>query len=239
MSLKDETLPTGKWTFNDSVTEVFDDMLTRSIPQYEVMRQACFDVARSFIKPGSTIVDVGCSRGDAIAQLVETFGGACHFVGLEISPPMLDASRQRFRELIAAGVVDIRAWDLRARDYPFEMVSLTQSVLTLQFTPIEYRQRIVSNIFNSLLPGGGFVLVEKVLGNSADLDELMTSNYYDLKSANGYTGEQIQRKRLALEGVLVPMTADWNIQLLRAAGFAQVDCFWRWMNFAAWIAVKG
>ena len=25
---------------------------------------------------------------------------------------------------------------------------------------------------------------------------------------------------------------------LRDAGFKEVDCFWRWMNFAAWVAIK-
>ena len=43
---------------------------------------------------------------------------------------------------------------------------------------------------------------------------------------------------LALEGKLVPVTAHWNEELLRNAGFAQVECFWRWCNFAGWIAVK-
>ncbi|GAB7188362.1 hypothetical protein ATKI12_8193 [Kitasatospora sp. Ki12] len=29
-----------------------------------------------------------------------------------------------------------------------------------------------------------------------------------------------------------------NVELLGQAGFQRVDCFWRWMNFAGWIAVK-
>ena len=43
---------------------------------------------------------------------------------------------------------------------------------------------------------------------------------------------------LDLEGVLVPVSAAMNERFLRNAGFAKVECFWRWMNFAAWIAVK-
>lgn len=62
--------------------------------------------------------------------------------------------------------------------------------------------------------------------------------YYNLKASNGYTQEQIERKRLSLEGVLVPVTAKWNEELLRMAGFVHVDSFWRWMNFAGWVAVK-
>ena len=43
---------------------------------------------------------------------------------------------------------------------------------------------------------------------------------------------------LSLEGVLVPVTARWNEELLREEGFTSVDCFWRHLNFAGWVAVK-
>lgn len=112
------------------------------------------------------------------------------------------------------------------------------AVLTIQFTPIEYRQRIISNIFASLVPGGAFIMVEKVLGATTTINEILVERYYDLKHQNGYTGEEIERKRLSLEGVLVPVTAEWNRQLLSSAGFREVDCFWRWCNFAGWLAIK-
>ena len=41
----DHTIPEGKWQFNEGVTKVFDDMLSRSIPEYQVMRQLVFDLA--------------------------------------------------------------------------------------------------------------------------------------------------------------------------------------------------
>ena len=54
-----------------------------------------------------------------------------------------------------------------------------------------------------------------------------------------YSQDEIDAKRHSLEGVLVPVTARWNEDLLSTAGFDHVDCFWRWMNFAGWIAVRG
>ena len=59
-----------------------------------------------------------------------------------------------------------------------------------------------------------------------------------MKSDNLYTQEQIQKKRKSLEGVLVPITAKWNEDLLKEAGFKQIDCFWRSLNFAGWVAIK-
>lgn len=230
-------VPAGRWAFDDGVTQVFDDMLRRSIPQYDVMRRAVFDVGCRFVQPGTDLVDLGCSRGEAMAPFVARYGAGNRYVGVEVSPPMLEACRRRFREPIESGFMQLLDLDLR-RDYPRVQSSMTLSVLTLQFTPIEYRQRIVRDVWKHLVPNGAFVIVEKILGATADVDALLVDRYYQMKRESGYSQEEIDRKRYALEGVLVPMTARWNEELLAQAGFSQIDCFWRWMNFAAWVAIK-
>lgn len=58
------------------------------------------------------------------------------------------------------------------------------------------------------------------------------------KVRNGYSQEQIQRKRMALEGVQIPVTAAWNEDTLARAGFTEYDCVWRWGNFAGWVAIR-
>lgn len=224
-----------RWAFDASVTDVFDDMLVRSIPQYGEMRRLVTSIGRRYVRQHLDVLDLGCSRGDALAPFVDTFGGyARAFVGVEVSDPMLAAAKERFR-----GRDDVRIMpcDLR-RDFPVCVPALVLGVLTLQFVPIEHRQRLVRNVFEALYPGGAFIVVEKVLGARAESDELLVSEYLALKEQNGYSPEEIARKRLALEGVLVPVTSEWNEAMLRGAGFGVVECFWRWCNFAAWLAVK-
>lgn len=48
--------------------------------------------------------------------------------------------------------------------------------------------------------------------------------------------ELAERKALALENMLVPLSAAENERLLRAAGFRSVERFWQCLNFARWIA---
>ena len=69
-------------------------------------------------------------------------------------------------------------------------------------------------------------------------DERYVSAYYEMKAEHGYSEEDIERKRLALEGVLVPLTASANEQLLRDAGFRNVETIWAWGNFRGWMASK-
>jgi tRNA (cmo5U34)-methyltransferase len=230
-------MPEGAWEFDDEVTRVFDDMLARSIPQYSTMRGLVYEVGKRFAGAGSVIVDLGASRGEALAPFVHDLADAASYVAVEVSPPMLAACRKRFATEIAADRFTLLDLDLRER-YPDAVASLTLSVLTLQFVPVENRARIVADVHAHTAPGGAFILVEKVLGNSSMTDRLMTDLYHGLKRANGYGQEEIERKRLSLEGVLLPLAADQNEALLRRAGFGEVECFWRCLNFAAWVAVK-
>lgn len=110
--------------------------------------------------------------------------------------------------------------------------------MKLQFTPIEERWRIIKNIYDNLQNGGCFIFVEKVLSSSAETDSLLTDVYYDMKRKNSYSEDQIQNKRKSLSGVLVPVTATENKNFLKECGFRKIECFWRCLNFAGWIAFK-
>ena len=69
---RDEVVPRGAWQFDQEVTAVFDDMLQRSIPQYNAMRMVTYEVGRRFVQPGTAIIDMGCSRGQALMPFVST-----------------------------------------------------------------------------------------------------------------------------------------------------------------------
>lgn len=226
-----------KWEFDESVTNVFDNMLSRSIPAYNDMRALTFNIGKRFVKPKTFIVDIGCSNGNSIKPFVETFGAYNTYRLYDVSEPMLNKAREKYKAWIDNGLMVVKNHDLR-QGLENINASLVLSVLTLQFVPIEYRQKIVRSVYERLVSGGAFVLIEKVLGNTYEIDEMLVSEYYDMKRENSYTEEQITTKRKSLEGVLVPITAKWNEQLLKDSGFSAIDCFWRYLNFAGWIAIK-
>ena len=238
MPLEADLEPDARWTFDDAVAGSFDDMLARSIPQYDVMRATVTDLACAYagaVDHGRWIVDLGCSRGAALDPIIRARGAYNRYLGVEVSPPMIDAARTRFESW--GDLVEIVDLDLRT-DYPARPAAVTLAILTLQFVPIEYRQRVVRRAYEQTVPGGALIVVEKILGETAGLDETFVDRYLTMKRDNGYTPDEIDRKRLSLEGVLVPVTSRWNAEMLERAGFDEVDCFWRWLNFAGWIAVR-
>lgn len=234
---RDNHQSTPTWAFDADVAACYDDMLARSIPQLPVMRTAVTTVARRFARPGTPIVDLGTSLGGALAPLWEAFGDRNTFVGVDNSAPMLAIARERFAEARADGTVEFLDLDLRS-NYPPVVASVTLAILTMQFIPIEHRQQLLRRAYEHTLPGGALIIVDKVLGGTAALDDVMVDAYHTLKADEGYSAVQIGGKRRALEGIQVPLTAAMNEAILRNAGFSQIDCFWRWMNFAGWVAVR-
>lgn len=242
MSAYDTVEPKEKWEFDEAVADCFENMLERSIPQYLTMRESVSDLAYSTItttprKESFQILDIGCSDGLMLESLVTRFNdyGNGYYYGVDVSEPMLKKARQRFIKNDAVKIINHDVSE-KILGGPYDIVT---SVLTLQFIPINYRQQIIQNIYNSLSGvRGTFLMVEKVLGNTANINALFVNEYHKYKELHGYSKDQIERKRLSLEGVLVPVTNDWNIDLLKQAGFKQIDVFWRWMNFVGYIAIK-
>ena len=248
MTETDHVLADGRWEFDEEVTRVFDDMLARSIPQYQTMRGLVSDLTWSTVsKPlllgrPAVVADLGSSRGETIASILASDTGrafgidpALRWEGYEVSEPMLEAARERFADRTDVTIMrhDLRDGFHRLGGVGFTVVT---SILTLMFVPIEYRLSLLADIRKALVPGGRLILVEKVLGASAEIDSLLVSVYYDWKRRAGYTDEEIERKRLSLEGVLVPLPATTTEDLLRRSGFSEVDVFWRTLNFCGWIA---
>lgn len=243
----DNVVPKEKWEFDQNVTDCFENMLERSIPQYDVMRNSVASLVKDVLEYDVTkstvnILDIGCSDGLMLEKMIDKLEDGSdrksYYTGCDISEPMLYKAKCRLLDRVIEHQVKILNCDLRT-SYPEGMFDVVTSVLAIQFTPIEYRQSIIQRVYDSLsLKNGCFIMVEKVLGNTDMLNKLFVKNYYGMKSENGYSQEQIERKRLSLEGVLVPVTNDWNVDLLKQAGFRQVDVFWRWMNFVGYIAIK-
>ena len=235
---KDRVVPGAKWEFDEDVAKCFNNMLERSIPGYTDMRRLTYDLGKRFIQPyASTVIDLGASRGEALRPFIEE-GKALNYIGLEVSEPMRVEFKKEFGQRDNVKVLDYDLRTLDHLDFAPHKVDLVLSILTLLFTPIQYRSKIIKNVYDMLEPGGAFIVVEKILGSCSEIDDMLVDAYYELKSANGYSPDDIQRKKASLEGVQVPVTRDANVDMLKAEGFRKVDGFFRNLNFAGWIAIK-
>lgn len=222
--------------FSDDVAAVFDDMLNRSVPFYNEVQNAIVDLVAHHYQAGTRIYDLGCSTGLMIAKLLDGISDLEEIVGIDDSQAMIDKTAQRFENVPRGERVVLRCEDLRTAD--MGNASAVIMNYTLQFVRPLYREQVVRRIFEALQPGGVFVLSEKVLEDSTNISRLFIDMYYQFKRRQGYTSLEISQKREMLENVLIPYKVSEQRELLSKCGFAEVETFFKWHNFASFIAIK-
>lgn len=233
----DKVIQNGKWEFNSEVASCFDDMFSRSIPCYDSMREIQKRILTKYTGNGYvTLLDIGCANGCGV-PFIPNPQGRVDYHGIDLSEDMVNVAKSRYEKnpfmlFEVKDVMDVLTPSNR------KVYDVIQSIFTIQFIPVEKRQRLFEQVYEHLARGGVFLFFEKVLGDDAYLEDSITDIYYDMKRDHGYTEEQIQGKRKSLENSLVPLKNEWNIQLLRESGFKHVQEVWRAMNFVGYLCVK-
>ena len=228
----------GDFVFDEKVASVFDDMVKRSVPLYDETRATALGLAAQFVQPNSNVYDVGCST----ATLLASFAGmiedeSVKLIGIDNARSMLDKAKSKIESMDLADRIGLKL--ASAEDnMGMENASVIFMNYTLQFVRPLRREAVLQQIYNALNPSGCLILVEKVLGNDSLFNRLYIDLYYAYKSTVGYSDDEIRNKREALENVLIPYRIDENSELLRRAGFASTDIFFKWYNFAGIVAVK-
>jgi tRNA (cmo5U34)-methyltransferase len=230
--------PVPPFEFNESVVQVFDDMLIRSVPCYRELIRRQAQLAVHYHQPGTRIYDLGCSTGNmglAICSAMQT-SRPFELIGVDTSEPMLKVCRERFQSLDGNVHITLKCADIR--DLEMTDASVIILNLTLQFLPPSDRQSVLERIYGALAPGGILLLTEKTVHVHAGLNELQQDFYYRFKAENGYSQMEISQKREALENILIPETVETHTGRLRDVGFKAVDIWLKWFNFASFIALK-
>ncbi len=222
--------------FSEDVAGVFDDMLNRSIPFYDQVQNAIVDLVAGYYQPGTRVYDLGCSTGLMMAKLLDGIPELAEVVGIDDSEAMINKTAERFDATAHKDRVSLHCEDLRT-----SAISNASAVImnyTLQFVRPLYREQVVGRIYEALQPGGVLILSEKVLEDSTNVSRLFIDMYYQFKRRQGYSNLEISQKREMLENVLIPYKVGEQRELLTKCGFAEVETFFKWFNFASFIAVK-
>jgi tRNA (cmo5U34)-methyltransferase len=226
------------FNFGEQTAQVFDDMLSRSVPFYDEVQRMIVEIIVNVVGERPLIYDLGCSTGTTLLLLATRLQNKNpRLVGVDSSMPMLERAQQRFDQTERSTMV---IWE--QRDLNDGLITDPADVfimnLTLQFIRPLYREQLVANLYHNLKPGGCFILVEKVTADNPLLNRAYIELYYEFKRRNGYSELEIAGKREALENVLIPYRVNEDLELLNRCGFINPDTFFRWYNFAGFIGIK-
>lgn len=233
-----EDIKPQDFTFDKRVASVFDDMVSRSVPMYDETRSTALGLANHFVQENTNVYDLGCSTATLLIDFADLIDDpTVKLIGIDNAPAMIDQARTKLSNSEVRERIEFKIADLED-DIGLHNASVVFMNYTLQFIrPLE-REAVLRRVFDGLNPNGCLILVEKVLGNDSLFNRLYIELYYAYKHRVGYSDKEIKQKREALENILVPYRIDENIELLNRCGFASTDIFFKWYNFAGFVAVK-
>ena len=218
--------------FDQNVTQVFRDMISRSVPGYELLLRLIGLYSSVFVTDKSNVYDLGCSLGEASLIVAnQTKNIDCAIIAVDNSESMIKQCLEHSTQNIDWICGDIQQVDIQNAS----MVILN---LTLQFIDPNERDALITNIYQGMQPGGILVLSEKILLNDAAENDCMVELYQAFKKTQGYSDLEISQKRTALENVLIPDQQSTLHQRLSQTGFNQIYQCFRCFNFVSYLAIK-
>lgn len=194
----------SSWVFDHSVAQRFQQEATTHIPDYQRVINLCLSCTQQIFgnRKDIRIIDVGSALGASMHEFISR--GYDQTFGIDNSADMISSSRYPDRVTLCDQFVTAGSWDVVLANW------------TLHF--IEHRQEYLANIFDAMNPGGLLMITDK-MNHTSEIENL----YYDFKRANGVSEETIQKKKIALDGVLITKPLSWYLQVLQQLGFKDIQ----------------
>jgi tRNA (cmo5U34)-methyltransferase len=221
----------GDFVFDEAVSQVFPNMIRRSVPGYTTLLEMIGVIASRYAQPNSNIYDLGCSWGEGLRMMQPHLAGSTQLIGVDKSASMIEHCQSLISstpqiQLLCADILDIK----------IENASIVVLNLTLQFIPRADRLDFLRYIKQNLLPQGVLILSEKVHFDDVEKQAEWQTLYYDFKRQNGYSELEIQQKHQALEHVLRTDSLETHQARLQTAGFQRQEVWFQCLNFTSLLA---
>lgn len=182
------------------------------------------------------LLDVGCGGGNYTLKLLERMPGL-NVVLVDLSQAMLAVAAQRVRPK-TSGAVEIIQSDIREVDFGkarFDII-LASAVLHHLRTDDEWRT-VFQKLHDALRPRGSFWIFDIVESPLPEVQAIHWRRYGDYLTAAG--GEAFREElyaRIIAEDT--PRSVPFQLDLLRAVGFSEVELLHKNSCYAAFGAVK-
>ncbi|MBL4679161.1 MAG: carboxy-S-adenosyl-L-methionine synthase CmoA [Pseudomonadales bacterium] len=222
--------------FDAKVADVFENMITRSVPGYPLMLDLIGMLGEMYAIADTRCYDLGCSLGASTLKLRQHLPQSCHLIGIDSSSAMVERCRANVARDHSQASVEIL--EQKIQDTEFESASVVVINFTLQFIPDNERVAMLKKIADGMVTGGALILAEKIVFSDHEKQRFMTELHHEFKKYQGYSDLEIAQKRASLENVLIPNTEEEHIDRLKEAGFSSAQVYIRCLNFASILAIK-
>lgn len=204
---------------------------TRRVPGLnDVHRMAALLLAERTPPHGRVLV-VGAGGGMELKFFAESFPD-WHFDGVDPSAEMLSLAKTALGKLTSR--VQLHHGYIEAAPKgPFDAASC---LLTLHFTTEAERYRTLCEIHARLKPGGVFVAMHYSIAQNPAERELWLSRCAAFAISSGVDPEQARTAAAAIGKQLPILAPEQDEELMRKAGFSDINVFYTGLAFRGWVA---
>ena len=236
---KDRVAVPEKFRFDSKVAAVFEDMISRSVPGYRQILEMIPTLVRYQQTVGGNYYDFGCSLGAGMLAMADGHNTDQRtIVGVDNSPAMLEQAEINLASYQAKPTITFELACADMQTFKAKNAALSLMNFTLQFIPLEQRDKILEDIFDATVDGGILVLSEKIKFEQAATNTALIDIHHQYKSDQGYSQLEIAQKRDAIDEVLIPETMDAHLARLSKAGFSIVTPWIQNLQFVSILAIK-
>ena len=225
------------FSFDESVAQVFQDMIERSVPGYKTTLEMISLVTRKFAQPNTKGFDLGSSLGASTFAMRHGINiPGFEIIAIDNSLAMVEHFEKNL--LRSPGNIPITSVTDDIRNVPIDNASVVILNFTLQFIPPNERLALLSSISQGMVPGGALILSEKIKFTDSNEAEMQTDLHHSFKRSQGYSTLEIAQKRNALENVLIADTLEEHHNRLKKAGFQKVYTWFQCFSFVSIIGIN-
>ena len=215
-------------------SEYYDAWMKQALPRYEELFSTAVELMAFSPESELRVLDLGAGTGLFSERVLQKFPGAS-FVLYDVAEELLELGRRRFSqhaerfEFVLDDYLNMRASDA------FDLVISSLSIHHLEHAR---KRDLFARIHRALTPEGIFINVDQIRAETQPLAELYWSDWLEKVRRSGAEEERIQesiqrRRQYDRDASLVE-----QLEWLKSAGFADVDCVYKSYFVGVFLAAK-
>ncbi len=213
----------------------YDDEITTVIPGYDTLHELTMHILSAHLPDPSHVMVAGIGTANEAINLTKNFP-TLKVTGFDVSDEMLKTASTKIESL---GVGDrITLVKGTAEDIDHKSFDAATSMLVMHFVARNDKFKYLRSIADRLKPGGAFVSAE-VVGYKDESDfESHLGVWESFQRANRERTQDIPETLEHIRNDLALLTRDETTDLMKQAGFKDINFYFRSLMIQAYSAVK-
>jgi len=235
----DERVPPEqvKARFDKEDTTTYGVEIAKWFPDYEFVHGLLCDVVRPYLPSDALILDLGGGTGRIAKLLLDEFA-SCRIVVQDISANMLSEVPNKLAE--HAGRFECIQGDfftepLHLEPNRFDCIVSVHAIHHGRGAQVYHS--LYRRIYRWLKPGGCFVCLDNVAGDTPELAALSYAAWADTLKSH-YSAEEISSIVATTIQEDSPLSLREHLEILRDCGFGRLDVVWKKYIFGLYAGFK-